>query len=30
VARTWEYWRARLTASGFWPPPSPSKRRIKH
>jgi ribulose-5-phosphate 4-epimerase/fuculose-1-phosphate aldolase len=30
VARTWEYWRARLTASGFWPPQSPSKRRIKH
>ena len=29
VARTWEYWRARLTASGFWPPRSPGKRRTE-
>jgi HCOMODA/2-hydroxy-3-carboxy-muconic semialdehyde decarboxylase len=29
VVRTWEYWSMRLTASGFWPPPSPSKRLRK-
>jgi hypothetical protein len=29
VARTWEYWSARLAASGFWPPASPSKRLRK-
>ncbi|HMK70238.1 MAG TPA: class II aldolase/adducin family protein [Xanthobacteraceae bacterium] len=29
VARTWEYWQARLVASGFWPPPSPRQRRTR-
>ena len=29
VARTWEYWQARLTASGFWPPHSPRQRRTR-
>jgi HCOMODA/2-hydroxy-3-carboxy-muconic semialdehyde decarboxylase len=29
LARTWEYWTARLTASGLWPPKPAGKRPTK-